>query len=104
MIGLFRQVPEPDLTLILRPNKNNTYKMKKTMSVLMVGFMSILALSNRVQAQNAGGTVSFLETKTFHSSIRYVSDLTNGVSDLNVEPKGKDFNSNAVRDFQARFQ
>ena len=78
--------------------------MKKTMSVLIVGFMSILALSNRVQAQNAAGPVAFLETKTFHSSIRYVSDLTNGVSDLNVDQKGKDFNSKAVRDFQVRFQ
>ena len=78
--------------------------MKKTMSVLTFGLMSMIALNNRVQAQNAAGPVAFLETKTFHSSIRYVSDLTSGVSNLNVEPKGKDFNSKAVRDFQARFQ
>jgi hypothetical protein len=44
--------------------------MKKTLSVLAVGFISILALSNRAQAQNSAGPVAFLEAKSFHSSIR----------------------------------
>ena len=74
--------------------------MKKTLSVLAVGFISILALSNRAQAQNSAGPVAFYETKTFHSSIRHVADLTKQVSILNDVPEGKDFNSKAIRDFQ----
>ena len=78
--------------------------MKKTMSVLTFGFMSIVALSNRAQAQNVAGPVAFLETKTFHSSIRHVADLAKRMSTFNEIPEGKDFNSKAIRDFQARFQ
>jgi hypothetical protein len=104
MIGLFRQLPDVDQTLPLRSKKIKPYKMKKTLSVLTVGFMSILALSNRAQAQNSAGPVAFYETKTFHSSIRHVADLTKRVSMLNDAPEGKDFNSKAIRDFQTRFQ
>jgi hypothetical protein len=78
--------------------------MKKKLSVLAVGFMSILALSNRAGAQNSAGPVAFLETKTFHSSIRHVADLTKRVSKLEDVTEGKDFNSKAIRDFQTRFQ
>ena len=78
--------------------------MKKTMSVLTFGFISIVVLSNRVQAQNSAGPVAFLETKTFHSSIRHVASLANQVSMVNNVPEGKDFNSKAVRDFRNRFQ
>lgn len=78
--------------------------MKKTMTVLTVGFMSIVALSNGAQAQNSAGPVAFLETKSFHSSIRHVADLAKEVPMHNDVPEGKDFNSKAVRDFQARFQ
>ena len=78
--------------------------MKKTMYVLAVGFASILALSNRAQAQNSAGPVAFYETKTFHSSIRHVADLAKRVTIVNEVPEGKDFNSKAIRDFQARFQ
>ena len=78
--------------------------MKKTLSVLTVGCMSILALSNRAQAQNSAGPVAFLETKIFHSSVRHVADLTKRVSILKDAPEGKDFNSKAIRDFQTRFQ
>ncbi|HLA57522.1 MAG TPA: hypothetical protein VK622_02115 [Puia sp.] len=78
--------------------------MKKTMSVLTFGFMSILALSNCARAQNSTGPVAFLETKTFHSSVRHVADLAKRVSLLNDAPEGKDFNSKAIRDFQVRFQ
>jgi hypothetical protein len=78
--------------------------MKKTLSVLTIGLMSILALNNRAQAQNSAGPVAFYETKTFHSSIRHVADLTKRVSILNDAPEGKDFNTKAIRDFQARFQ
>jgi hypothetical protein len=55
MIELVRQLPDADLTLPLRPIKLKPYKMKKTLSILAVRFMSILALSNRVQAQNSAG-------------------------------------------------
>jgi hypothetical protein len=78
--------------------------MKKTLSVLAVGLISILALSNRAQAQNSIGPVAFYETKTFHSSIRHVADLTKRVSMRNDVPEGRDFNSKAIRDFQTRFQ
>ncbi len=78
--------------------------MKKTLSVLAVGFISILALSNRAQAQNSAGPVAFYETKTFHSSIRHVADLTKRISKLYDVPEGKDFNSKAIKDFQIRFQ
>ena len=78
--------------------------MKKTMSVLTFGFMSIMALSHRAEAQNSAGPVAFLETKSFHSSIRHVADLATEVSKQNDVPEGKDFNSKAVRDFQTRFQ
>jgi hypothetical protein len=78
--------------------------MKKTLSVLAVGFISILVLSNRAQAQNSIGPVSFYETKTFHSSIRHVADLTKRFSILNDAPEGKDLNAKAIRDFQTRFQ
>ena len=78
--------------------------MKKTISVLAVGFISTLALSNRAQAQNSAGPIAFNETKTFHASIRHVADLTKRVTILNEVPKGKDFNSKAIRDFQTRFQ
>ncbi len=78
--------------------------MKKTLSVLVIGFISILALSNRAQAQNSAGPVAFFETKSFHSSIRHVSDLAKQVSTLNDVKEGKDFNSKAIRDFQTRFQ
>ena len=78
--------------------------MKKTMLMLAVGFISILAHSNRAQAQNSAGPVAFLETKTFHSSIRHVADLAKSVSMHNDVPEGKDFNSKAIRDFQTRFQ
>jgi hypothetical protein len=84
--------------------KIKPYKMKKTMFMLAVGFVSILAHSNRAQAQNSAGPVAFLETKTFHSSIRHVADLAKRVSMLNDVPEGKDFNSKAIRDFQTRFQ
>jgi hypothetical protein len=77
--------------------------MKKTMSLLTFGFISIVTFSNRAQAQNSAGPVTFLETKTFHSSIRHVADLDKRMPVFNV-PEGKDFNSKAVRDFQARFQ
>ena len=78
--------------------------MKKTLSVLAVGLISILALSNRAQAQNPIGPVAFLETKTFHSSIRHVADVDKRMSIFNDVTEGKDFNSKAVRDFQTRFQ
>lgn len=78
--------------------------MKKTMTVLTVGFMSILALSARAQSQNSAGPVAFLETKSFHSSIRHVANLAIEVPMYNDVPEGKDFNSKALRDFQARFQ
>ncbi|HEX3080145.1 MAG TPA: hypothetical protein VHQ04_06765 [Puia sp.] len=78
--------------------------MKKTMSLLIVGFMSFTALSPRAEAQNSAGPVAFLETKTFRSSIRHVADLDNRMSVLNDIPEGKDFNSKAVRDFHTRFQ
>jgi hypothetical protein len=78
--------------------------MKKTLSVLAIGFISIFALSKRAQAQNSTGPVAFNETKSFHSSIRYVADLTKRVSLFNDVPEGKDFNTKAIRDFQARFQ
>ena len=78
--------------------------MKKTLSVLAVGLMSILALSNRAQAQKSAGPVAFHETKSFHSSIRHVADIAKQVSILNDVPEGKDFNSKAIRDFQTRFQ
>ena len=67
--------PDPALILILLPNKNKPYKMKKTMSVLALGFMSFVAFSNQAQAQNFAGPVAFLETKTFHSSVLHVSGL-----------------------------
>jgi hypothetical protein len=104
MIGLFRQLPDSDLTLPLRSKKIKPYKMKKTLSALAVGFISILTLSNRAQAQNSAGPVAFLETKSFHSSIRHVADLDKQFSTLNDVKEGKDFNSKAIRDFQARFQ
>ena len=78
--------------------------MKKTLSVLALGFISILALSNRAQAQNSTGPVAFLETKTFHSSVRHVADLTKRVSTFNDVKEEKNFNSKAIRDFQTRFQ
>jgi hypothetical protein len=78
--------------------------MKKTLSVLALGFMSILALSNRAQAQNSTGPVAFLETKSFHSSIRHVADLAKRVSTFNDVKEENDFNSKAIRDFQTRFQ
>jgi hypothetical protein len=78
--------------------------MKMTLSALVIGFISMAALSNRAQAQNSAGPVAFLETKTFHSSIRHVADLTKRASfDYNT-PEGNDFNSKAIRDFKARFQ
>ena len=78
--------------------------MKKTLSVLVVGFMSIIALSNRAQAQNSAGPIAFYETKTFHTSIRHVADFAKRVPMLNDAPEGKDFNSKAIRDFHVRFQ
>lgn len=78
--------------------------MKKTLSVLAVGFMFILAPSNRAQAQNSTGPFAYYETKTFRSSIRHVADFTKQVSLLNDAPEGKNFNSKAIRDFQIRFQ
>jgi hypothetical protein len=78
--------------------------MKKTLSLLAGGLLSILALSNRAQAQNSAGPVAFHETKSFHSSIRHVADLANRVSILNDVKEEKNFNSKATRDFQTRFQ
>jgi len=78
--------------------------MKKTMSVLIVGFMSIVALSNRAEAQNAAGPVAFLETKTFHSSIRHAADFATQEFLSNDAPEVKDLNAKAVRDFQMRFR
>ena len=78
--------------------------MKKTISVLTFGFMSIVALSQRAEAQNSAGPVAFLETKSFHTSIRHVAELAKQESILNDAAEGKDFNSKAVRDFQVRFQ
>jgi hypothetical protein len=78
--------------------------MKKTLSALVIGFISMAAFSNRAQAQNSAGPVAFLETKTFHSSIRHVADLTKRVSSDYNTPEGTDFNSKAIRDFKARFQ
>ena len=78
--------------------------MKKTLFLLAVGCISILAHSHRAQAQSSIGPVAFHETKTFHSSVRHVADLAKRVSILNDAPEGKDFNSKAIRDFQTRFQ
>jgi hypothetical protein len=78
--------------------------MKKALFVLAAGLITILAAGNQVQAQNSAGPVAFYETKTFHSSIRHVADLTKHVATLNTIGDGKDFNSKAIRDFQLRFQ
>jgi hypothetical protein len=78
--------------------------MKKTLFVLAVGLISILSVVDHVQAQNSAGPVAFYQTKTFHSSVRYVADLTKGVATFNTIAEGKDFNSKAINDFQTRFQ
>jgi hypothetical protein len=78
--------------------------MKKALFVLAAGLISILAAGNQVQAQNSTGPLAFYETKTFHSSIRHVADLTKHVPTLNKAGEGNDINSKAIRDFQIRFQ
>ena len=78
--------------------------MKTTLSVLALGFMSILTTGNVAQAQNSAGPLAFYETKSFHSSIRHVADLTKRVSILKDVKEEKNFNSKAKRDFRARFQ
>jgi len=78
--------------------------MKKTTSVLALGFMSFVTFSNQAQAQNSAGPLAFLETKTFHTSVLHVAGLAKGMSAFNDVREGKDFNSKAVRDFQSRFQ
>jgi hypothetical protein len=78
--------------------------MKKTLSVLAVGFISILASGNQAKAQNSAGPVAFYESKSFHTSIRHAAELAKQVSLLNDVKKGKDFNSKAIKDFQVRFQ
>ena len=103
MSGLFRQLPDTHPNLPLRPNKK-PYKMKKALFVLAAGLISILAAGNQVQAQNSAAPVAFYETKTFHSSIRHVADLTKHVETLNKAGEGNDINSKAIRDFRLRFQ
>ena len=74
------------------------------MFMLIAGFISVTAISQRAQVQNGAGPVAFLETKSFHTSIRHVADLATPAFLSNDAPEGKDFNSKAVRDFQTRFQ
>jgi hypothetical protein len=78
--------------------------MKKTLYVLVIGFISVLGFSNHAQAQNSSRPVAFYETKTFHSSIRHIADLTKRISKINSNIEGKDVNTKALKDFQTRFQ
>ena len=78
--------------------------MKKTLSVLAIGFISILVPSHQAKAQNSAGPVAFNDSKNFHSSIRHAVDFAKRVSLLNDVHEEKDFNSKAIKDFQARFQ
>jgi hypothetical protein len=77
--------------------------MKKRTFALSIGFMSILALSNCVAAQNSAVPVAFNDTKTFMSSIRSIVALENLAAVGAYVPDVKDVNLKAVKDFQSRF-
>jgi hypothetical protein len=77
--------------------------MKNFLFAVSIGFMSIAVLSNRVDAQKSVSPVAFINTKTFHSSIRYVDALEKPASVKSYVPYANDFNTKAVKDFQARF-
>ncbi|HEY2649345.1 MAG TPA: hypothetical protein VGI38_09115 [Puia sp.] len=78
--------------------------MKKTLSVLAIGFISILASGHQAMAQNSAGPITFYASKNFDRSIRDVADLAKTVTLLNDVPEEKNSNSKAVKDFQNRFQ
>src|SRR3954452_14180419 len=78
--------------------------MKKTLSVLAIGFISILAPGHQLKAQNSAAPVAFYESKKFHTSIRHAADIARQVSTVSDVAETKDFNSKAVKDFQVRFQ
>jgi hypothetical protein len=77
--------------------------MKKVLFALFIGFTSIAAFTNCVNAQNSAIPVAFNDTKSFMPSIRYIAALESTDNMGTYIPDGKSINAKAVKDFQSRF-